>query len=104
MAGKVVVLTTEQKREIYNFKKKSSHTTYRKIAIFFTCKFNVPSLSHQRIQNICKDKGFENVTRGLKGQRKRNEAKGEFEKELSEIISKKLRTQQMNFVWGAIFR
>jgi len=52
MPRKVVALTVEQKREIYFFKKKNPFSSFRQIAKFFTCKFNVPKLSHQRIQSI----------------------------------------------------
>ena len=75
MGRKVVVLTIDQKREIYNYKKKYPFSTFPQIAKFFTCKFNVPRLTPQRIHNICKDKGFENISQGLKGQRKRDKAK-----------------------------
>ena len=86
MGRKVVVLTIDQKREIYNYKKKYPFSTFPQIAKFFTCKFNVPRLTPQRIHNICKDKGFENISQGLKGQRKRDKAKLSFERELYEIV------------------
>merc|ERR1712126_542011 len=96
MPRKVVALTVEQKREIYFFKKKNPFSSFRQIAKFFTCKFNVPKLSHQRIQSICKDKGFENITHGLNRTRKRNETQMTFERELYDIVSKRLRHQQIS--------
>ena len=48
MARKVVALTTEQKCEIYNFKKKSPQTSFRQLSKMFTCKFDVQQISHQR--------------------------------------------------------